>query len=216
VDGGRRVTDSTSTPDAPEGGRPTPLELTSTADLAKSVRALRNWLIVLSVLMALVFVVAAVAVVMASVGVASSWMLPSGTSLDDLATGADAVQDGPPLNSVASLPVDASGAGTIQGVPTGEAAAYDDGGTFELVLYPAPAGLPARTTLHVGFDHSTKVFRNGQALGDPLTAMNSESGPADADPSAAGTVIVRFHIKDGRAFADRLDLSDESPPGIEP
>jgi hypothetical protein len=212
------VTDSTSTPDAPDGGRPTVVGQPSTADLAQSVQALRNWLVVLTVLMALVFVMAAVAVVVASVGVASSWMLPSSTRLDGLGTGAgaDAVPDGPPLTSVASLPVDASGVGTIQGAPTGEATTYDDRGTFVLVLDPAPAGLPPRTTLHVAFDHSTKVYRNGQALGDPLTAMSGLDGPVDADPSAAGTVIVRFHIKDGRAFADRLDLSDDYPPGIKP
>jgi hypothetical protein len=60
------------------------------------------------------------------------------------------------------------------------------------------------------------VYRNGQAIGDALTAMNAADGPYDADPSIAGTVIARFHIKDGRAFADRLDLSDDYPSGIAP
>ncbi len=212
------MTDSTSTPDAPDGGNPAVIGQPSTADLAKSVQELRNWLIVLTVLVSLVFMLAAVAVVVASVGVASSWMLRSSTSLDSLAsgTGDDEVDAGPPLTNVGSLPVDASGKGTIQGAPTGDATTYDGWGTFELVLDPAPAGLPPRTTLHVGFDHLTKVYRNGEELGDPLTAMNSEDVPSDADPSNAGSVIVRFHIQGGRAFADRLDLSDEYPPGIEP
>ena len=85
-----------------------------------------------------------------------------------------------------------------------------------LLLDPAPAGLPARTTVDVAFDHSTKVYSGTRLLGDPVTAMNAEGGPAGADPSAAGTVVVRFHVKDGRVFADRLDLSDEIPPGSEP
>jgi len=133
---------------------------------------------------------------------------PPPSFVDTSGVGTDAVPEGPPLTSVASLPVDASGEGTIQGAPTGEATIFDTRGSFVLVLDPAPAGLRPRTTVSVGFDSSTKVYRNGQALGDPRTAMNDEDGPADADPSAAGTVIVRFHIKDGRPFADRLDLSD--------
>lgn len=130
--------------------------------------------------------------------------------------GEAAVPEGPQLRNVASLPVDASGEGTLQGAPTGEAGSDDDGGSFVLVLDPAPAGLPDRTTLRVVFDHSTKVYRGANVQGDPLEAMNADDGPSDADPSAAGTVVVRFHIKDGRVFADRLDLSDESPPSSEP
>jgi len=210
------VTDSMNTPDAPDRGLP-PVPEPSMAALAKSVRSLRNWLIVLSVLVALALAATAAAVVVASVAVASLGFQASSVSQDQITTGADAdLVPGPPLTNVASLPVDASGEGTIQGVPTGEATASDTGGTFELVLDPAPEGLSPRTTLHVGFDHSTKVYRNGQAIGDALTAMNAASGPYDADPSAAGSVIVRFHIKDGRAFADRLDLADDYPSGIEP
>ncbi len=130
--------------------------------------------------------------------------------------GEPAVPEGPALASVASLPVDASGEGTIQGAPTGAASSDDAQGAFVLVLLPPPAGLPPRTTVHVEFDHSTKVYRGNRAVGDPLTAMNSADGPNDADPTAAGTVAVRFHIKDGRVFADRLDLSDEFPRGSEP
>lgn len=130
--------------------------------------------------------------------------------------GEPAVHKGPRLNSVASLPVNAAGVGTIQGTPTGEATYEDDRGSFVLVLYPAPAGLPARTTLDVAFDRSTKVFRGTHMAGDPLTAASTEHGTADADPSAAGTVVVQFRIKNGRVFADRLDLSDETPPGCEP
>lgn len=209
------VADSMNIPDAPDRGQP-PASEPSMAALAKTVRSLRNWLIVLSVLVALVFIAAA-AVVVASVGVASLGFLASGVSRDPITTGADAdLVPGPPLANVASLPVNASGEGTIQGAPTGEATVYDTGGTFVLVLDPAPEGLPLRTTVNVGFDQSTKVYRSGQAIGDALTAMNAADGPHDADPSAAGTVIVRFHIKDGRAFADRLDLSDDYPSGIEP
>jgi len=212
------VTDSTSTPDAPDSANPTGFGSPTTTELAKSVRALRTWLIVLTAVVALVFMVATAAVVVASVGVASSGWFPLGSGLDgpEMGFGSGAVPEGPPLTNVASLPVDAAGEGTIQGAPTGEAMTGEAMGTFKLVLEPAPAGLPPRTTLHVGFDRSTKVYRNGQELDDPLTAMNSEEGSFDADPTAAGTVIVRFHIKDGRAFADRLDLSDEFPPGFEP
>lgn len=131
-------------------------------------------------------------------------------------SGEAAVPEGPPLGSVADLPVDASGTGTIQGAPTGKATTHGDRGSFVLVLEPAPAGLPARTTLSVAFDRSTKVYRDAQLLGDPLDAMNSEGGTFDADPTAAGSVVVQFRIKDGRVFADRLDLSDEFPPGIVP
>jgi len=120
-----------------------------------------------------------------------------------------AVPDGPRLSSVASLPVDASGEGTIQGTPTGEATNDESSGSFVLVLDPAPSGLPARTTLDVTFDHSTKVYSDGEPLGDPVTAMNTEGNTGDADPSAAGTVVVRFHVKNGSVFADRLDLSGE-------
>jgi hypothetical protein len=119
-----------------------------------------------------------------------------------------AVKAGPRLGSVASLPVDPSGEGTIQGAPTGEATNDDNGGSFVLVLDPAPAGLPARTTLDVAFDHSTKVYSGGRQLDDPVTAMDADPGPDTADPSAARTVVVRFHIKNGEVFADRLDLSD--------
>jgi hypothetical protein len=131
-------------------------------------------------------------------------------------SGETAIPEGPPLSNVASLPVDASGEGTIQGAPTGAATMDDNGGSFVLVLDPSPAGLPARTTLDVAFDHSTKVYSGTRASGDPLAAMNPEGGHSDADPTAAGTVVVRFHIKDGRVFADRLDLSNEFPPGGEP
>ena len=132
--------------------------------------------------------------------------------VDPLGAGEPAVPTGPGLSSVASLPVDASGEGTISGVPTGEGDSSPARGTFELVLVPAPPGLAPRTTVHVGLDHSTKAYRNGEDLGDPLAAMDSDNDPMDADPTGAGTVTVRFHIKDGRVFADRLDLSDDSPP----
>jgi hypothetical protein len=142
--------------------------------------------------------------------------LPSSSFVDTSDAGTDTVPKGPPLSNVASLPVDASGQGTIQGAPTGEATADDARGTFVLVLDPAPSGLKPLTTVHVAFDHSTKVYRGNQLLGDPLEALNSEGGRHDADPTAVGTVVVRFHIVAGRPFADRLDLSDDSPPGIEP
>jgi hypothetical protein len=119
------------------------------------------------------------------------------------------------LQSVDKLPVDASGKGTIQGAPTGEAFSGDSEGSFVLALRPAPGGLADGTTVHVVFGHTTRVFRDGLAQGDPLEAMNSEDGGMDADPSAAGTAVVRFHIDDGRVIADSVELSDESPPGIE-
>ena len=103
-------------------------------------------------------------------------------------------------------------AATIQGIPTGAADSNDDGGLFVLVLSPAPAGLPVDTTLDVAFDRSTKVYRDGTALGDPVEGMNGGGEDTDADPSAAASVVVQFHVKDGRVFADRLDLYEESPP----
>jgi hypothetical protein len=203
--------DSMGTPDAPDGGHPTGVEPQSSADLARSVDVLRKWLIALSVLSVLTFMAAAVAIVIASVGLVSAGILSAGILPGGIEADADpvAVKKGPPLGSVASLPVDASGEGTIQGAPTGEATSNKTRATFVLVLDPAPAGLPPRTTLNVAFDRTTKVYRDGQALGDPLAALDGEDGPSEADPTAASTVKVRFHIKDGRVFADRLDLSNE-------
>jgi len=139
----------------------------------------------------------------------------SGVGLFSMIPGEAAVPEGPRLRSVRSLPVSESGVGTIQGVPTGKATTYDNDGSFVLVLDPAPAGLPSRTTLDVTFDHTTKVYRDGRLLGNALEAMGAHDGPVEADPTAAGTVVARFRIKDGRVFAHRLDLSDEFPPGIE-
>jgi hypothetical protein len=136
--------------------------------------------------------------------------------IDTSNAGEPAVRTGPALSNAASLPVDATGQGTIQGAPTGEATTDETRGDFTLVLAPAPAGLAPRTTVEVGFDRSTKVYRNGQYVGDAFTALNSDGGHVDADPTSAGTVVVRFHVKDGRPFADRLDLSDDYPAGIEP
>ncbi len=119
------------------------------------------------------------------------------------------VPEGPRLRSVTSLPVNASGVGTLRGSPTGEATCDERDGKFVLVLDPAPSGLPDRTTLDVAFDRSTKVYGDGELLGDPLTAMNSDEAPGDADPTAAGSVVVTFRIKNGAVFADRIDLSEE-------
>lgn len=131
---------------------------------------------------------------------------------DEVQEGDPAVPEGPRLSNVASLPVDAAGLGTIRGIPTGEATSGESNGSFVMVLDPAPAGLPARTTLDVRFDRSTKAYSDGELLGDPLAAMDAEgSNPSDADPSAADTVVVRFHVSNGSVFADRLDLtSDDS------
>lgn len=186
-------------------------------DLKRGIRRVqptRVWPV--TIVFALVALGTAGCVVVVPVSVPSRGLSSVSSSVDTTDTRAGALSEGPQLTNVASLPVDASGEGTIQGAPTGEATTYETWGTFVLVLDPAPPGLPPRTTVSVGFDHSTKVYRGGQALSDALTAMNESGGPADSDPSAAGTVTVRFHIKDGRPFADRLDLSDQSPPGIEP
>lgn len=203
--------DSTETLYVSDGGHPTAVEPPSSADLAKSVDVLRKWLIALSVLSVLTFMAAGVAIAMASIGIATSGIFSAGMVPGPFVTdeGLGEVKKGPPLDSVVNLPVDASGEGTIQGVPTGEATSNTTQATFVLVLDPAPAGLPPRTTLNVAFDRTTKVYRGGQALGDPLAALDSGEGPFDGDPSAANKVKVRFHIKDGRAFADRIDLLDE-------
>jgi len=176
---------------------------------------LRNWLLVLTVFMAFVLVAAACAVVVAFTGVFWLGAPPFGASSDSW-IGAEAVPTGPELESVASLPIDASGEGTIEGLPTGAATITEDLGTFELVLDPAPSGLPSRTTLDVEIDHSTKVYRDGRDMGDPLAAMSGDNGPFDADPSAAATAVVRFRIEDGRVFAVRLDLSDNWSGDLEP
>ncbi|TLN25452.1 hypothetical protein FDZ71_01270 [bacterium] len=207
------MADSTGTPVTPDGEHLAPSEAPSLSDLARSVRGLRTWLIVLTVLTALPLMLTAALYVADLVGAALWWIPPFGT-ISERYDGVDAVRRGPALESVGSLPVDESGAGTFQGAPTGAATSTDDLGTFELVLHPAPAGLPPRTTLEVTFDHSTKVYRGGRDVGDPLDAMNG--GAFDADPSAAGTVKVAFHIKDGTVLADRLDLSDDYPPGVGP
>jgi hypothetical protein len=119
------------------------------------------------------------------------------------------VPEGPRLESVSSLPMNASGVGTITGYPTGDMSSRHAEGSFVVVLDPAPAGLPDRTTLDVVFNHSTTVYRDGREQGDPLEAINSDDGPWDADPTDADTVVVRFHVKDGDVFADRIDLSNE-------
>ncbi len=127
------------------------------------------------------------------------------------------IREGSPLSSVASLPVDALGAGTLTGAPTGEAEMDDSSGSFVLVLAPAPAGIKDGTTVTIEVDRSTKAYRGSTAseLGNPLEAMNSDDWDSDADPSAAGTVVVRYHLSGGKVRADRLELSDESPPGFE-
>lgn len=181
------------------------------AELARSVDAIRRWLIALSVLSVLTLMAAAVAITMASIGLASSGIFSAGMVPDSFVedSGPGAVKKGPPLGSVAKLPVDGSGVGTIHGVPTGEATSDDALATFVLVLDPAPTGLPPRTTVDVAFDRTTKVYRDGQAMGDPLAALSGRGGPHDADPTTASSVTVQFRIKDGRVSADRLDLSNE-------
>ncbi len=131
-------------------------------------------------------------------------------------TGEAVTTAGPRLSSVASLPVDASGIGTIQGAPTGEAVFDRTGGTFGLVLDPVPAGLPARTTVDVAIDHSTKAYRDGRVIGDPVESMNNDGGDHKADPTAAATVKVRFHVDNGALLAERLDLSDVFPADVVP
>ena len=118
-------------------------------------------------------------------------------------------EEGPRLTSVAKLPVDASGRGTVTGTPTGEMEVDDRDGSFVIVLDDAPEGVPKRSTLDVTFNHSTKVYRDDRDLGDPVVATNDESESLDADPSDADTVVVRFHIEGGGVVADRLDLSDD-------
>jgi hypothetical protein len=122
-----------------------------------------------------------------------------------------AVRTGPALSNVASLPVDSNGAGTLQGIPTGEAWSDDTGARFEVVLDPAPAGVADRSTVSVAFDHTTQAYRGGIRIGDPFTALETEHGNRDVNPTSAGMVTVQFHIKNGRPFADRLDLSDDQP-----
>jgi len=124
------------------------------------------------------------------------------------------VQQRPKLSNVASLPTDASGNGTIQGIPTGEATTDNNKGSFVLVLDPVPAGLPARTTVNVHFGYSTRVYYGTRLVGDPLTGINAMPGPSDADPTDAAAVLVHFHIKNGEIFADRLDLSNTFPPNF--
>ncbi|MCL2882403.1 MAG: hypothetical protein FWF45_05900 [Coriobacteriia bacterium] len=130
--------------------------------------------------------------------------------------GPPTVPEGPRLSSVALLPVNASGEGTIQGMPTGAASCDESEGSFVLVLDPAPADLPAKTTLNVYFNYSTKSYSGTRLLGDPLTAMNALSGSNDADPTDVAAVRVHFHIKGGKVFANRLDLSNEFPPNFKP
>ncbi|PKQ15557.1 MAG: hypothetical protein CVT67_09060 [Actinobacteria bacterium HGW-Actinobacteria-7] len=149
-------------------------------------------------------------------------VLPLGALLyrfspDAASSGDKVIRQGSPLGSVASLPVDASGVGTLTGAPTGEAMMDDNSGSFVLALVPAPAGIRDGTTVDVAIDRSTKAYRGriGGPLGNPLEAMNGEDGPSDADPSAAGTVVVRFHLEEGKVLADRLELSDDSPAGFE-
>lgn len=131
------------------------------------------------------------------------------------APGAPAVARGPVLGDPHRLPVDPSGEGTITGAPTGEADTNQATGSFVVVLSPAPTGLPDRSTVHVSIDKSSKVYRGGDYVGDALDALNSESSSA-ADPTAAGTVTVRFTIRDGQPYAERIDVSQEYPAGLGP
>jgi len=131
-------------------------------------------------------------------------------------TGEAVTTAGPRLPNVASLPVDASGIGTIQGSPTGAAEFDRTSGTFGLVLDPVPAGLPPRTTVDVAIDQSTKAYRDGQAIDNPVKAMSGNDGDHEADPTAAATVKVRFHIDNGSVLAERLDLSDVFPADVAP
>lgn len=121
----------------------------------------------------------------------------------------------PRLSSASSLPVDASGMGTIQGIPTGAASVDRVSGTFELVLDPAPVGLPPRTMVDVAVDQSTASYRDGQAIGNTLESMNHQSD-YKADPTSAATVRVRFRIDNGVALAQRLDLTNVYPADIAP
>ncbi len=123
---------------------------------------------------------------------------------------------GPRLSNVASLPVDVSGKGTIQGTPTGEAVFDRTSGSFGLVLDPAPTGLPARTTVDVAIDRSTKAYRDGRPIGDPVESMGDDAGGHKADPSMAATVKVRYSIDNGVVLAERLDLSDVFPADVAP
>jgi hypothetical protein len=158
--------------------------------------------------LSLLAVVVVGCVVVVPVPVPAPWMGSNGSWVDTSGAGEPAVRSGPALSNVASLPVDASGEGTLTGQPTGEADAGESDGSFVLVLDPAPLGLPARTTVNVGFDKTTKVYRGGKLVGDPLSAMNQDSS-SDADPSSAGSATVRFHVVSGRIFAERIDLSDD-------
>jgi len=106
--------------------------------------------------------------------------------------------------------------GTIQGIPTGAAQHDRVSGTFELVLDPAPVGLPPRTMVDVAIDQSTESYRDGQAIGNSLESMNYDNSGDKADPTNAATVRVRFRIDDGVALAERLDLTDVYPADIAP
>ena len=135
-----------------------------------------------------------------------------GTGSDDYpGPGDPAFRQGPALSNISSLPVGVDGEGVLQGFPTGEAWSDENAARFEIALDPAPSGIADRSTVMVAFDHTTQIYRSGTRLGDPLTALNSENGSHDADPTSAGKVTVRFHIKDGRPFADRIELTDEFP-----
>lgn len=131
-------------------------------------------------------------------------------------TGEAVTTAGPRLSNAASLTVDASGTGTIQGTSTGQAVFDQATGTFELVLDPVPPGLPARTTIDVAMDRLTTAFRDGREIGNPVESMSDDGGDHRADPTIAATVKVRFRIDNGVVLAERLDLSDEFPADLVP
>lgn len=118
---------------------------------------------------------------------------------------------GPQLSQVASLPVESTGTGSIQGAPTGATGPS----SFVLALGPAPPGVEEWTRVEVFVDDSTVTYRDGKKQDSPIEALSGD-GDMEADPSAAGSVVVRFHIEDGEVRADQLDLSDELPPGYLP
>lgn len=118
---------------------------------------------------------------------------------------------GPALTDPTKLPVDSSGKGTVVGVAPGEASWSDGGGdqkgSFQLILAPAPPGIPARSELQVRVDETTRYLLDGVDKGRVIDGLRGGRG---TDPTESSMhMTVTFHIRGGDVWADSVNQASE-------
>ena len=139
-------------------------------------------------------------------------LIPDGSYESTEGAGMPTFNAGPALTDVTKLPLDSAGKGTIVGVAPGEAeVSGPDGpraGSFQLILAPAPNGVPIRSEVQVHLDPSTRYFVDGVDEGRALDGLGE--GPDKPDPAYNSMqMIVTFHIRDDQIWADTINEASQ-------